>query len=195
MAATGLAFTLALVLLCGAVLPAGYGLDPLGTGKVLGLMARHQVVVLQPDAHQHDWIELVLGPYESIEYKSRIEAGASMLYSWEATGTVRYDFHSEPDGAPSGYAESFDRQESDRAHGTYTAPFSGVHGWYWENGGARDVTIRLTTAGFYSEPRRYFYGIVIPGQLAGQEDTSSLPSDVSRTTQPSRRSPDPRPRQ
>lgn len=194
MAATGLAFTLALVLLCGVVLPAGYGLDPLGTGTALGLMARHQVVVPQPGVHQHDRIELVLGPYESIEYKYRIEAGASMLYSWEATRTVSYDFHSEPDGAPPGYAESFARQQSDRAHGTYTAPFPGVHGWYWENGGASDVAIRLTTAGFYSEPRRYFYGIMIPGQLTGL-DPSSRRSDASQTTQPSRRSPDPRPRQ
>ena len=68
----------------------------------------------------------------------------------QATRAVAYDFHSEPDGAPDGYAESFDRQSSDRAQGTYTAPFAGIHGWFWENPGAGEVTITLMTAGFYS---------------------------------------------
>ena len=34
------------------------------------------------------------------------------------------------------------------------APFSGIHGWYWENLGSGYVTIRLTTAGFYSEAQQ-----------------------------------------
>jgi len=63
---------------------------------------------------------------------------------------VSYNFHGAPDGAPPGYAESFDAQESAQANGTYTAPFSGIHGWYWENTGTEEVTITLTTAGFYS---------------------------------------------
>ena len=73
-----------------------------------------------------------------------------MLYSWQATGTVSYNFHSAPDGAPPDYAESFDAQENDQAHGTYTAPFSGIHGWYWENAGTETLTITLATAGYYS---------------------------------------------
>ena len=197
LAATALSVTLAIVVLGVAVLPAEYGLDPLGTGGLLRLTAlsqeSRQAIVPQPGAHQNDSIELILGPYQSVEYKYRVEAGASMLYSWEATRTVSYDFHSEPDGAAQGYAESFDRQESDRAHGTYTAPFSGVHGWYWENGSARDVRVRLTTAGFYSEPRRYFYGVVIPGRLTTLE-ASSLQPDALRTTRPSPHSLDPHPR-
>ena len=73
-----------------------------------------------------------------------------MVFSWDATGDVSYNFHSAPDGAPPGYSESFDaRESSHEGHGTYTAPFSGIHGWYWENLGADEVTLRLTTAGFY----------------------------------------------
>ena len=56
-----------------------------------------------------------------------------MLFSWQATGALDYNLHSAPDGAPPGYAESFDAQVNDRAHGSYTAPFTGIHGWYWEN--------------------------------------------------------------
>ncbi len=31
-----------------------------------------------------------------------------------------------------------------------TAPFTGIHGWYWENAGKGDLTITLTTSGFYT---------------------------------------------
>ena len=74
-----------------------------------------------------------------------------MVYSWTASGPLEYNFHSAPDGAPPGYAESFDAQENDVAHGSYIAPFTGVHGWYWENAGADEVTITLHTAGFYRD--------------------------------------------
>ena len=74
-----------------------------------------------------------------------------MLFSWKATGPLSYNFHSAPEGSPPGYAESFDAQESDQAHGSYAAPYEGVHGWYWENQSAEEVSISLHTAGFYSE--------------------------------------------
>ena len=169
LAATGLAFSAAVICLTAAVLPARYGLDPLGIGRALGIKGLFhdsgRAIAAQPAAHLHDSIDFVLGPYQFVEYKYWIEAGAGMVFSWNATRTVTYDFHSEPEDAPAGYAESFDRRDSDRAHGTYRAPFSGVHGWYWENGGGGDVTIRLTTSGFYSEPREYFEGRIIPRGL------------------------------
>jgi len=73
-----------------------------------------------------------------------------MVFTWDATGPVTYNFHASPDGAPPGYAESFDAQEKTQGHGTYTAPFSGIHGWYWENVGTEEITITLTTSGFYT---------------------------------------------
>ena len=36
------------------------------------------------------------------------------------------------------------------ASGTLTAPFSGIHGWYWENPGNAEVTVTLSAAGFYN---------------------------------------------
>jgi hypothetical protein len=160
--ATGCALLLAVIVLVVAVLPAEYGIDPLGAGRALGLLdladAPSSRVSSQPVAYKTDSAEFVLGPYETVEYTYRVERGASVLFSWQATGKVIYDVHGQPDGAPAEYAESFDRQESDRAHGAFSAPFTGVHGWYWENGSAQDVSIRLTTAGFYTDPREYFDG-------------------------------------
>ena len=35
------------------------------------------------------------------------------------------------------------------ASGTVTAPFSGIHGWYWENPGTQTTTVTLSAAGCY----------------------------------------------
>ena len=150
--ATGIAFLSAATLLFGAILPAEYGVDPLGTGELLGLLAlgQTQPIAAQTGEYRVDRVELPLYPAEWVEYFYRLEKGGSMLFTWIATGPVSYNFHASPDGAPAGYAESFEAQESEQEHGTYTAPFSGIHGWYWENVGTEEITITLTTAGFYS---------------------------------------------
>ena len=143
----------ALLVFVGAVLPAEYGADPLGTGELFGLLALAQVVAVtaEEDEYRTDAVELTLRPEEWVEYTYRIREGAAMLYSWRATGPLAYNLHSAPDGAPAGYAESFDAQENDTAHGSYIAPFTGIHGWYWENLGAEDVTITFSSAGFYRD--------------------------------------------
>ena len=137
------------------VLPAERGFDPLGTGKALGLLALAQAnpIARQPGEYKLDSVELRLLPSEWAEYIYRIEEGGSMLFSWQATSPVSYNFHSQPDGAPPGYAESFDSREETEGHATYTAPFSGIHGWYWENAGSEELIISLNTAGFYESAR------------------------------------------
>jgi hypothetical protein len=153
--ATGGAVAVAALLLVSVVLPAEYGLDPMGTGRLLGLLglSRAQPVVRSDDAYRTDVAEFELAPTEWVESTYRFEDGESMVFAWDATGAVSYNFHSAPDGAPPGFAESFDAQERESAYGTYTAPFSGIHGWYWENLGTEYVTITLTTAGYYTEAR------------------------------------------
>ena len=151
--ATAVALLVAALLLVTVVLPAEYGIDLIGAGAALGLLglAQEQPIALQDGEYRLDEAALSVGPGGWLEYTYRMEVGATMLFSWQAGGPLRYNFHSAPDGAPPGYAESFDAQENDRAHGAYTAPFTGVHGWYWENETAEEVTISFWTAGFYSE--------------------------------------------
>ena len=86
-----------------------------------------------------------------MEYKYRLNKGQALLYSWKATGPVNYELHAEPDGAPRGYAESYEKKNAQAgASGTLTAPLSGIHGWYWENPGDAEVTVTLSAAGFYN---------------------------------------------
>jgi hypothetical protein len=176
LAAAG-AMLVAGVLLIAAILPAEYGVDPLGTGKLLRLTSLAQANApagageagaaqappseslepVRPGANtaqaiplKQDTVTFKLGPFEGIEYKYRMEKGTSMVYSWTSTGKVRFDFHGEPQGAPKGYAESYEMAEGQKASGSFFAPTSGIHGWFWENLATDDITITLTSTGFYA---------------------------------------------
>ena len=151
--ASASALAAATALLVLIVLPSEYGWDPLGTGEALGLLglAESGATPLQQQsgAWQEDSIEFRLAPFESVEYKYRLEAGDGMVYAWEADGELLYEMHSEPDGAAPGYAESFAKDRARSDTGNYTAPFGGIHGWFWQNRGQAEVRLRLKTAGFY----------------------------------------------
>jgi hypothetical protein len=167
--ASGFALLTAAVLLVTVVLPAEYNIDPLGTGAALGLtviasssseasppppeaVAPVQLgpLALHNSGYKVDDVEITLGPYEYVEYKYALEKGASMLYSWKANADLIHDMHGESEISGKGSEVSFEKLNRDRGAGAFTAPFSGIHGWYWENGTGDKVTIRIQSAGFYS---------------------------------------------
>lgn len=137
-----------------AVLPAEFGIDPLGVGRAFGLQelpdASEGPLKAQAMAHRADTVEFVLGPFQSLEYKYRFAEGSSMIYSWQATGTLAYDMHADPDNMEGEeFVESFDKGTATSSMGTYHAPFGGIHGWFWENRTFEEVVLRLHSAGFY----------------------------------------------
>ena len=93
-------------------------------------------------------------PVQYVEFKYHLGKDAVMLFSWSADGNVLQDFHGDPDGA-AGAAQSYDKKPRRKSDGMFTAPFSGIHGWYWENPGAEPVTIKVTTAGFYTTAHEF----------------------------------------
>jgi hypothetical protein len=174
-ATTAVSLAVAGLLLTALVLPAEYAIDPLGTGRWLGLTeiaaprvaaaetTRVEGAPLAPAANgpmadyprpfKVDVFEVELGPFESLEYKYQLEQGATMSYSWTASAPIVQDFHGEaesggPDGGPR--VQSYDTRDRATADGSFVAPFSGIHGWFWENASWDPVTIRLSTSGFYS---------------------------------------------
>jgi hypothetical protein len=174
--ASAISLVVAAVILVVAVLPAEYGADPLGVGGALGLTALSETpalapipppegdtlapvprgaFALYPGEYKFDSREFVLGPYEYLEYKYHLAKDATMLFSWAADGDVMHDFHGDPDGAPANSSQSFDKEPRRRADGSFTAPFSGIHGWFWENPGGETITVRLTTAGFYTAAHEF----------------------------------------
>ena len=169
--AAGAALLGAGLILVMFVLPAEYGVDPLGTGARFGLVelgatgqqvealtkaaeggaGQATIVVAQDRPFKGETVNFTLGPREGMEYKYRLDKGEALLYSWNAGGPVNFEFHAEPDGAPRGYAQTYEKADArNQASGTLTAPFPGIHGWYWENTTDQTVTVTLTTAGFYN---------------------------------------------
>jgi hypothetical protein len=197
--ATTLALVVAAVLLVTAVLPAEYGIDPLGTGRALGLTdlskadavkavpkpsdaaadKKSEVVaiinpVLEPaadggapkmkgtfiaqsKAYKVDSREMTLKAGEGMEVKYNMKKGGGLVYSWSATDKLLFEFHGEPNVKPQGkegtdYYETYDIDNQigqDQGHGTFIAPSTGIHGWFWENKTGKAVTLKVISAGFY----------------------------------------------
>jgi hypothetical protein len=170
--AVGAALLAAGLILVMFILPAEFAVDPLGTGARLGLLplgvvgqqvealtaaasaggtGQAAIIVPQERPFQAETVAFKVAPHEGMEYKYRLDKGEALLYSWSATAPVNYELHAEPDGAPAGYAQSYEKKSSTaQASGTLTAPFPGIHGWYWENPGDQEITVTLKTAGYYN---------------------------------------------
>jgi hypothetical protein len=169
--AAGAALLVAGLILVAIVLPAEYAIDPLGTGGRLGLLelgltgqqvdaleenkgqgaGGAPIVASQPATFHEETVTFKLAPREGFEYKYRLDKGEALLYSWSASVPVNVEFHAEPDGGPRGYAQTYEKKDVvGGASGTLSAPFSGIHGWYWENTTGDEQTVTLTTAGFYN---------------------------------------------
>lgn len=113
-------------------------------------------ISLQSSPYKQETVEIKLAPKEGMEYKYELDKGQALLYSWTATAPTHYELHSEPAAGPKGYAEFFDQQDDrEQAHGSYVAPFGGIHGWFFENRSDREVTIKLTTSGFYAASQEF----------------------------------------
>jgi len=153
LAACGASLLTATAILVIAVLPAEYGLDPLGTGAALGLMGlsgeETSAIQSQKQPWHNDSFEFKLAPFESLEYKYRLEKGAAMVYSWQADDDVLFEMHSEPDGAAPSFAQTFSKGRGKQSNAAYRAPFPGIHGWFWQNRGVKEVTVQLNTGGFF----------------------------------------------
>jgi hypothetical protein len=128
---------------------------PMERGAALRVPAFHG----QAGAFKEETTTIVLQPGEGMEYKYRLEPGGTFLYSWSSSAPVHVEMHSQPDNAPRGYADSFELNDAlTQSHGSYTAAYPGIHGWYWENRTADPVTVTLTSAGFFSESQEFRKG-------------------------------------
>ena len=157
------AAALALVLF---VLPAEYDIDPTGAGELMGIkgMAGYSVAALskQPTTYHKDSVTFPLAPFESVEYKYTLEQGQSMVFTWQAVSASNdpqaeliFDMHSEEKGTDPEDSVTFDMGRAGSAHGSFVAPFDGIHGWYWENRTGEDIVVELVTTGFYSKATTY----------------------------------------
>ena len=148
----------ALLMACGFML-IGYQLGGYATEGETTTITLADDSASPINAHQDTWmadeISFTLPPGDYVEYKYRMDKTAPILYSWQATATVEYDFHTEPQNEASSESISFDFGTADMRAGSYVAPFDGMHGWYWKNPTAISVTITLSSSGFYRGATEY----------------------------------------
>jgi len=189
---TGGGFLAAALISVLFVLPVEFHLDPTGFGSVSGLnrLAAPKTVRMEapkageaavsgtaryyPTAFRADTVDIPLetgdkGPEGSeLEYKVRMKAGDSMVYSWSVSGLSNpedfyFDFHSETPAGP-GVAErkvvEYQQATGGQSNGVLVAPIPGVHGWYLQNQSTGRVVVHLKMSGFYE--------LVPPGEYGNE---------------------------
>jgi hypothetical protein len=187
LALTGGAFLAAVLIVCGAVMPAEFDLDPLGLGKLTGvirLWAPGEVKVgarsgSVPRAREYaqafrtDTVEIPLTGFlggrfgSELEYKVRMKKNATLIYEWEAVGPkdardFHYDFHGHtiPKPGEAMSVATYRQAYGLKQQGALTAPFDGIQGWQFSNSSDNPLVVRLKLAGFYE---------LIPSGQAGNE--------------------------
>jgi hypothetical protein len=178
---TALALLVALGLLVAVVMPAEYGIDPTGIGRILGLKAMGDIKMaaqtsadavahpasvtpaaapisaasaVAPQNQRSDQLSVTLMPGEGIEVKMEMDKGATAKYRWVASGgAVTFDAHGE--GTEVKFSVSYKKgQDATQDEGILEAAFKGQHGWYWKNRGKQPVTVGLTTEGQYASIKK-----------------------------------------
>lgn len=158
--ALAFASILAIVILITAVLPAEYGIDPLGLGKKMGLTAlaapaeeTNKAIMADCEGAgsiREDVVKLLVPAHSGLEYKFYLEKNAALTYSWKTdAGQMYFDFHGEPKGDTTGYFKSYKEETSSQDEGSKNMPFAGSHGWYWKNESNSSITVYLETKGEY----------------------------------------------
>ena len=155
--ASASATLVAIVALVTFILPAEYNVDPTGIGHQLGLTVLAEAAEAQTPnkittagSQDYQVIEVTVPAGKGIEYKFSMQQHDKMSYEWLTEGPSLYvDLHGEPQGDTTGYFESYAITTLNEMKGSFTAPFTGAHGWYWENKSDQPITVQLMVKGQY----------------------------------------------
>jgi hypothetical protein len=110
-------------------------------------------------AAKTDTVTITLPAKGKTEVKAVMTVNKVIVYTWKTDKAVVYvDFHGHsPDWknkkAFVRYLEAKKGVAVDS--GSLVAPFSGEHGWYWENRQDHPVTITLTVTGYHDAIKKY----------------------------------------
>lgn len=162
-------------LLVLVVLPAEYGIDPTGAGAALGLKGMvaggaapvagapqasaptaampAKASIERTTAWREDEMTITLPPHSGQEIKAHMAAGDSFVFRWQAMGgPVKAEMHGEKLHAAEGdFTDYWKELSMTGGQGDFTAPFEGIHGWYFRNKGEKPVQVTVKTVGFYKD--------------------------------------------
>ena len=110
-------------------------------------------------AARTDTVTITLPSKGKTEVKAVMTVNKVIVYTWKADKGVAYvDFHGHsPDWTnKKAFVRYLEAKEGVAADsGSLVAPFSGEHGWYWENRQDHPVTITLTVTGYHDAIKKY----------------------------------------
>ena len=189
--ATIVALVIAGVALVFFILPAERGIDLTGSGQSTGLTnlaeagemtelergaLREGVLTTSAQTMHMDRWERELAPYEAVEFKYTMEQGQPMVFTWRASAPVNYDMHSHPFEGGEELTESYGVGAAPAMQGLYVAPFTGIHGWYWQNRTLDNVTLTLEATGGFTNSTIFEGGMPQERSISGEEgEPSRLP--------------------
>lgn len=141
----------------GATAPALAASMAMSTTGATAASAREPAPLPNPEVHQHattgyrtDLVEIHLAPDEELEYKAVLNQHQVLLYRWSTDhGEVYFDFHADAADTAPDFWVRYEEGEASGANGSLTAPFTGNHGWFWQNFNDHPITIRLEVVGYY----------------------------------------------
>ena len=174
---TIIAIIMIVILFVMVILPAEYGTDPTGVGKLLGLkemgdikmslLEESQNESLQEsepfsifsdsveaekisDTINEDVVEITIEPGKAIEIKLEMKIGDVVQYEWRTIkGSLNYNLHGD---GYKGSKKSINYKKGRMVpsdSGELKAEFDGYHGWFWRNREKFSVTVILQTSGDY----------------------------------------------
>lgn len=174
---TIIAIIMIVILFVMVILPAEYGTDPTGVGKILGLkemgdikmslLEESQNESLQEsepfsidtdsveaekisDTINEDVVEITIEPGKAIEIKLEMKIGDIVQYEWRTIkGGLNYNLHGD---GYKGSKKSINYKKGRMVpsdSGELKAEFDGYHGWFWRNREKFSVTVILQTSGDY----------------------------------------------
>lgn len=168
----------AAVILVTVILPAEYGIDPTGAGRVLGLAEMGEIKQelaneAERDRADHgdqssnlidDVFELLVGAAhaqdawkDTVTFTLPPGESTEVKLDMEEDDTAEYAWAAEGgrinfDLHAHGNGQSVDYEKGrgkTSGDGSIEAPFAGEHGWFWRNRDKADVTITLQLKGTY----------------------------------------------
>lgn len=107
--------------------------------------------------YQESEYSIALASGEALEHKIAMEEGEMAVYAWTVEMdqpellAVEFHGHTERLGEEPGTLMFYTIHSDGRESGTLKAPFSGIHGWYFNNTSEQDIEISLRVAGFFSD--------------------------------------------
>lgn len=178
--ATLIAAGVAMIVLVTAILPGEYAIDPTGVGRLLGLTemgeakraeaASAVAEATRPQAtpavpgnaavptaatspqQQSGEVVLTLQPNQGEEVKATMQSGGEFSYAWSTDGArVNFELHGEEPGAASSDYTTYEKGTSTGESGTFKAPFTGTHGWFWRNRTDAPITITVRANGAFEK--------------------------------------------